>query len=105
MAYDHLRPLERVILRLRDDGMPVTEISRRVGKKPGTVHRIIRMTDFKDDSSGGSQQPDHPLRPVERVVRRLRSEGETYGEIGNRLGRSGAQVRRIEEYSRLKVDD
>lgn len=104
MAYQHLRPLERVILGLRDQGASVSEIARKVGKKPGTVNRIIRMTEFKNEDSTGSTQSDHPLRPLERVVLRLREEGESYGEIGNRIGRSGAQVRRIEEYSRLKLD-
>jgi len=34
----------------------------------------------------------------------LRARGESYGEIGNRLGRSGAHVRRIEGYAQLKLE-
>jgi DNA-binding CsgD family transcriptional regulator len=60
------------------------------------------MIDFKEGVPPAPQSQDGGLRPVERVVLRLRSQGETYGVIGNRLGRSGAQIRRIEGYANLK---
>ena len=100
-----LRPLERVILRLRDQGLSTPEIAIRVGKKPGTVVRIIEMVAFKEDLESNRSRRDDTLRPVERVVRGLRAAGEGYGEIGNRLGRSGTQIRRIETYAQLKLSD
>lgn len=105
MHHHHLRPLERVILRLHQEGVATSHIGSKVGKKPGTVERILRMVEYKDGAeSGPSTASDEQLRPIERVVLRLRSEGESYGQIGNRIGRSGAQVRRIESYGRLKLD-
>jgi DNA-binding CsgD family transcriptional regulator len=98
----NLRPIERVILRLHGEDLAKSEIAQKVGKKPGTVDRILAMIDFKDGVSPAPQSHDGGLRPVERVVLRLRSQGETYGMIGNRLGRSGAQIRRIEGYANLK---
>lgn len=98
---DNLRPLERVILRLKDENVTMVAISRRIGKKPGTVERILRMVEYKEDRPAKPSRDDD-LRPLERVILRLREQGETYGEIGNRLGRSGAQIRRIEGYARLK---
>jgi DNA-binding CsgD family transcriptional regulator len=104
MAHQDLRPIERVIVRLSESGLEVPEISRRVGKKPGTVVRILRMIDLRAGSPVSQVVGDGTLRPLERVVIRLRSRGESYGEIGNRLGRSGAHVRRIESYAQLKLE-
>ncbi len=103
MNREALRPIERVILRLHRQDAPVAEIGRRVGKRPGTVERILRMIDYKEGRFSKSGDGDAMLRPLERVVLRLRAGGESYGEIGNRLGRSGAQIRRIEGYARLKA--
>jgi hypothetical protein len=94
--------LERVILRLHHEAVPAVEISRRLGKKPGTVNRILQMIDFKQGRDLKPAGRDG-LRPIERVVLRLRAAGESYGEIGNRLGRSGAQIRRIEGYAHFKA--
>jgi hypothetical protein len=98
-----LRPIERVVMRLHHAGAGAPEIGKRVGKKPGTVQRIIQMVDFKDGSSEKSPRHD-PLRPIERVVVNLRARGESYGEIGNRLARSGRQVQMIERYAAIKLE-
>lgn len=98
----HLRPVERVVLRLNGENLATSEIACRIGKKPGTVERIREMVDYKEGlPPKGDRQTDN-LRPLERVILRLREQGETYGEIGNRLGKSGAHIRRIEGYARLK---
>jgi DNA-binding CsgD family transcriptional regulator len=100
-----LRPLERVVVRLQGEGATSSEIATMIGKKPGTVDRILRMVDFKRAAPMMEPRTDQKLRPVERVVLRLRGHGEGYGEIGNRLGMSGHQVRRIEGYARFKTSD
>jgi DNA-binding CsgD family transcriptional regulator len=47
--------------------------------------------------------PDHDrLRPVERVIVRLRGQGETYSQIGNRLALSGRRVQFIEQLAEFK---
>jgi len=104
MAHQDLRPIERVIIRLSESGLGIPEISRRVGKKPGTVIRILQMIDLRVGSPLSQDVGDGRLRPLERVVIKLRARGESYGEIGNRLGRSGAHVRRIETYAQLKLE-
>ncbi len=104
MDHIELRPIERVILRLTEAGHPSSEISRRVGKKPGTVVRILRMVEMKDGHPNSSPAQPQQLRPLERVIMKLRARGESYGEIGNRLARSGAQIRRIEDMARIKLE-
>ena len=98
-----LRPIERVVMRLHGDGLSLPDIGKRIGKKPGTVLRIMRMIDFKDGVTRGTASTDHPLRPIERVVVKLRARGESYGTIGNRVARSGRQVRMIEGYADFKL--
>ena len=79
------------------------EIAGRVGKRPRTVERILEMIELKKRAGVSARSTRAAgLRPVERVVLRLRESGLSYGEVGNRLGRSGAHIRRIESYARLK---
>lgn len=104
MEHQDLRPIERVIVRLHEAGQEPPEISRRVGKTPGTVTRIMTMIDLRSDSPMIHVVDDEALRPVERVVMKLRARGESYGEIGIRLRKSGEQVRRIESYAQLKLE-
>lgn len=103
MPGETLSPLERVILRLKESGADMADIAAKVGKKPGTVERIIAMAGFKEGIAAGEPKRGEGLRPVERVVARLRAQGESYGEIGNRIGKSGHQVRKIEEYAGYKL--
>ena len=62
MHETRLRPLERTILRLLGEGMSASEIGRRIGKRPGTVRRIIVMIGYKKDlekcTGAHSKHPD-----------------------------------------------
>ena len=98
-----LRPLERVVVRMHGEGMTPADIGKKVRKKPGTVNRILEMVELKRGMLTDSGPDDQPLRPVERVVLRLRREGETYGQIGNRLARSGRRVQLIEQLAEFKL--
>ena len=97
-----LRPMERIILRLRSEGMSPSEIGRRIGKRPGTVRRIIIMIEYKRDLEDAAESTRSSMTPLETVVLRLKANGENYGAIGVRLGRSGAHIRRVESYALLK---
>ena len=99
-----LRPIERVVMRLREGGATPAEIGKRVGKKPGTVNRIVRMVGYRDDAPPSPHRDSHRLRPVERVVMRLRGDGETYSQIGNRLALSGRRVQLIERLAEFKLN-
>jgi DNA-binding CsgD family transcriptional regulator len=98
-----MRPIERVVMRLREEGASPAEIGKRVGKKPGTVNRIVKMAGYREDGMSPRTPSDNPLRPVERVVMRLRGDGETYSQIGNRLALSGRRVQLIERLAEFKL--
>lgn len=100
-----LRPIESVILRMRDEGHDSPEIGKRIRKKPGTVDRIVEMIEHKEDVEPSPDDESSGFRPLERVILKLRSRGETYGEIGNRLGRSGDYVRRVERMTTYRPQD
>lgn len=97
-----LRPIERTIARLHGQGASISEIATRIGKKPGTVSRIMEMTRYRLHGNGQTESED-ALRPVERVVLRLRRDGESYGEIGIRLARSGRRIQEIERFAEMKL--
>ncbi len=105
MSHSELRPLERVILRMRANDTSFAEIGRRIDKRPTTVRRIVEMVEYKSTLPQEQQgREPHVLRPIERVVVRLRADGESYGEIGNRLSKSGAHVRRVDTFAQMKLD-
>src|SRR5690606_26536853 len=54
MSTSTLRPIERVVVRLRYDGASDQEIGTRIGKKPATVRRIFEMIDLRE----GHASPD-----------------------------------------------
>jgi DNA-binding CsgD family transcriptional regulator len=99
-----LRPIERVVMRLHKGGVTPVEIGKKVGKKPGTVNRIVKMVGYREDGTAPATPSTHALRPVERVVMRLRGDGETYSQIGNRLALSGRRVQMIERLAQFKLD-
>jgi DNA-binding CsgD family transcriptional regulator len=101
---DNLRPLESVIVKMRDDGLSNKEIADRIGRKPETVDRYFEMIDHKSDLPEQKETESSGKRPVEKVVNRLREEGESYEQIGNRLNKSGDHVQRIETYAEIKED-
>lgn len=96
-----LRPVERRILALRDEGVDVPEIARRFKRSPEHVERVIGWTEIPR-----SKKPDRPegLRPIERRVLAMRGEGLSYDEIGRRFNRGPDHIRRVENYANLRTE-
>jgi DNA-binding CsgD family transcriptional regulator len=96
-----LRPLERRILQLVDDGVDEDEIARRFRRSPGMIGRVIALTRLpRLDSVDRSAEV---LRPLERRVLRWRDDGADYSEIGHRFGRSAGFVAQVEGLARYKL--
>jgi hypothetical protein len=100
LEHEVLRPVERRVLRLAGDGVPVTEIARRFHRSPDHIERLI----------GWSRLPGRDgtteiatLRPLERCVLNWRDQGVAYEEIGPRLRRSAGFVERVEGFARYKL--
>lgn len=97
---DHLRPIERRIVKLIHDGVHSAEIGRRFNRSEAYVDRVYRWTQIPGRSA---RRSDEVLRPVELRVLALRSEGVRREEIGRRFKRSADHIRRIEGLAHFKL--
>lgn len=86
-----LRPVERRILAMRDDGLAIDEIAGRLGRSPAHVERMIEWT-----SIPRTGEPYKFTRALEARILELRRDGLDHEEIGRRFKRSADNVRQIE---------
>jgi DNA-binding CsgD family transcriptional regulator len=97
-----LRPIERRVLRLVDEGIDDVEIGRRFGRSPAMIRRIVGFTGIPrpvavtSTSTGG-------LRPLEQRILRWREGGSDYVDIGRRFGRTADHVQRVEALAHYKL--
>jgi DNA-binding CsgD family transcriptional regulator len=96
-----LRPIERRIVRLLEEGIDEAEIAGRFRRSPEWVLRVASMARMPR-SRAHPLTPD-VLRPLERRVLRWRSGGAAYAEIAPRFRRSPGSVQRIEDLARYKL--
>lgn len=99
-----LRPVERLMLRLVDEGVGDVEIARRFRRSPEMIRRIVVMAGLPR-TVGTRVVPDDGLRPLERRVLRWRHHGATYTEIGSRFRRSPVFVARVETLAHYKLEE
>lgn len=87
-----LRPVERVILGMRDQGLAVDEIAERLRRSPDQIGRIMAWTEIP---RSGPSVKSHPT-PLQRRVLHLRSLGEDHISIGRRFRKSPRFIRQVE---------
>lgn len=97
---DVLRPVERRILALRDQGVETAEIARRFKRSEDFIERVIAWTQIPRRTVSRQQG----LSPIERRVIDLRTDGLSYEEIGQRFRRGPDHIRRVEGFARLRSD-
>ena len=100
MAYESLRPLERRMVRLAEDGVLLAEIGRRFRRSPDFVRRVLQLAEVPRNHSSVSGDI---LRPLERRVLRWRSQGLGYDDIADRFGRTPGYVARVERLAQYKL--
>jgi DNA-binding CsgD family transcriptional regulator len=96
-----LRPIERRVLALREEGVETEEIARRFNRGTDHIERIIAWTEIP--RTRGPRKHEG-MRPLERRVIEMRSQGLSYEEIADRLRRGTDHVRRVEQYAGLRRD-
>ena len=94
-----LRPIERRVLALKASGQTTAEIARRFKRSEDHIERIIGWTDIPRRPREG---PRHGLRPVERRVLSLRSDGLSHEEIGALFRRDAEFARRVESIAQIR---
>ena len=90
--FERLRPIERRILTMRDEGVTVDEIGTRLKRTPEFVERVIEWTEIPRSERPKRTAPS----ALERVVLKHRSDGATHEEIGRKLKKSGRFIRQVE---------
>ena len=101
MKPEDLRPLERAVLRRRDEGLGLDEIAKRFGRSAAHIERIIGYTNLP--RGAGERAPwGAELRPIERRVLRLIEDGLDYEELGALFKRSAGHMRRVAGLAHLR---
>lgn len=90
--HDHLRPVERRILALREAGETTEQIAARLRRSPAHVERIITWTGIP--RSGPA--PCLAGRARERLVLSRRRDGESHDTIAQRFHRSPGFIKQME---------
>lgn len=94
----HLRPIERRVLDMRDGDVPVDEIATRINKTPQFVERLIGWTDIPRSGSTSERQ----LSPIQRRVLDLRAAGESHAEIASKFRKTERFIRQVEGLAHFK---
>jgi DNA-binding CsgD family transcriptional regulator len=97
-----LRPLERRVVQLVEQGIATAEIARRFRRSPEMIDRITRMAALPGRAAGAITRSD-VLRPIERRVLRWRDVGADYAQIGERFKRSPDDVEQVERMAHYKL--
>ncbi len=101
-----LSPIQRVIRKQLEDGATVAEVATSLRKKPGTVRRIAELADYVQESGMerdfSRSTSEDGLRPIERRVMAMRTDGERLGDIAAKFRRSPHHILRIEQFAQMK---
>jgi len=96
---ENLRPLERRIVAMRDEGVATGDIAQRVGRTPAHVERILLWTSIPRSRPPQSRSP----RAIERRVLKLRAAGESHAEVGARFGKGAGFIRQVEGLAHFRL--
>ncbi|MGH8947196.1 MAG: hypothetical protein ACRDVL_13740, partial [Acidimicrobiia bacterium] len=96
-----LRPLERRILEMRDQGLSLEEIGKRFRKSPEFVSRVIGWTQIP--RNGTDSRDSAGFTPLERRVLQLRGEDEDHQTIADRFKKSARFIRQVEGMAHFRM--
>ena len=99
----NLRPIERVVRRLVEDGVDPAEVAWRLRRSPRSVKQILEVSTRVRTVVRPPVPPPQALRPIERRILAWRAQGASYAEIAARFRRSPDFIRRVEGITRAKV--
>lgn len=98
-----LRPIERRIRQLVDDGVDDVEIAWRFRRSPRYVRQVMQLAELpRTGESTPARGPDE-LRPLERRVLWWRSQGVDHDDLAPRFRRSPGFLRQVEQLAQYKL--
>lgn len=96
-----LRPVERRVLRMSEQGLDDTEIGRRFRHSADWAARVRSLSEVPRPN--GHHLRGDVLRPIERRVLRWRAAGVDYDELAPRFRRSPDFLRRVEALAQYRL--
>ena len=84
---------------MRDEGVDIDEIGRRIRKSPERVERIIEWTAIPRSNPSVRRSPS----AIERRVLALIEAGETHEEVGRRFRRGADYIRQVEGFAHYRL--
>lgn len=93
-----LRPIERRVLDLHEEGVSVDEIAARFNKSPEFVDRLLTWTDIPRNGTDNGRE----LNPIERRVLDMRAEGQSRAEIAEKFRKTERYIRQVEGLAHFK---
>lgn len=95
----NLRPLERRIIAMREEGVDTGEIGRRIGRSPEQVERILGWAAIPRPRPPRRRSP----RAIERRVLALLGAGETHEQVAARFRRGPSFIRQVEGLAHYRL--
>lgn len=99
MSAAEMRPIERRVLAMREQGMSDDEIGTRIRK---SASRVAQIAEWAQMPRVEADRPDHLLTPLERRVVTMRAEGRSHDEIADAFRRSPRFIRQVEGLARFR---
>ncbi len=96
---EHLRPIERRMQHMRDQGLAVNEIAKRIGHSPSHTRRMFEWMKIPRVRPAIKRTP----RPIEARVLAMRAAGETHERVAERLRRGPNFVRQVEGLAHFRL--
>jgi len=103
MPDERLRPIERRVLALKEEGVPEQEIARRFRRSPRFIQQVEELATLDGRDAKRRRRRDGSLRPVERRILTWRERGMSTDELAERFRRSPEFVARVERLARYKL--
>ncbi|MCZ7526334.1 MAG: hypothetical protein M5U14_08140 [Acidimicrobiia bacterium] len=98
-----LRPRERRMLRLAEEGVDELDIAWRFRRTPRYVRQVLTVA-RAPGRSGVTPTTAGTLRPIERRVMRWREEGAALDELAPRFRRTSEFLEQVERLARYKLE-
>lgn len=106
MTHDSgLRPIERRMMRLADQGVGEVEIAWRFRRSPRFVRQVLDLAAVPRNggTNAAGPGPRERLRPLERRVLWWRDQGLDHEQLAPRFRRGPDFLRQVEKLARYKL--
>lgn len=102
METNVLRPIERRMRQLSNEGLDEVEIAWRFRRSPRYVRRVLDLSEHAG-RTGHSSIDGNGLRPVERRLMRWREEGADLEELAPMFRRRPRTLAQVEQMAAYKL--